>query len=121
MPEAFRSFRQALVADAVLRRTRFMSGLLPKQRIRLRPTSRHVLGSNTRDERTPLRTHLGLKASSPTAPTRGREFTREGERWGLITHGSRARISHDRYRVGAFLLFRKKPDLKDKPDFAGQL
>jgi hypothetical protein len=59
MPNAFRSFRQALVADAVLRRTSFMSGLPPKQGTDLGPTSHHVLGFKTSDEHTPLRTHLG--------------------------------------------------------------
>jgi hypothetical protein len=59
MPDAFRSFRQALVADAVLRRTSFMPISPPKQGTDLEITSLHVLSSNTRDERTPLRTHLG--------------------------------------------------------------
>jgi hypothetical protein len=43
MPAAFRSFRQALVADAVLRRTSFMPISPPKQGTDLEITSLHVL------------------------------------------------------------------------------
>jgi hypothetical protein len=62
MPDAFRSFRQALVADAVLRLTSFMSELPPKQGTDMSSTSLHVLGFKTRGERTPIRTHLGLNS-----------------------------------------------------------
>ena len=46
MPDAFRSFRQALVADAVLRLTSFMRELPPKQGTDMSSTSHHVLRFN---------------------------------------------------------------------------
>jgi hypothetical protein len=112
IPDAFRSFRQALVADAVLRRTSFMSMPPPKQGTDMGITPHHVLGfilvvSTRHYEHT-----WAQKASSPTAPTRGREIhTGRRSMWAKNSWEPRSDkpisvqsgyLPLDRYRISGF-------------------